>query len=161
MAKEIKPGKKFKYGLETVLKVRGIKEKKEQEKFAEKKRAYLTEKEKEEALKEKKRGEEQEIREAFKSKVSDFEKVLRRHSHLGVLKGEIENQVEKVIESSRQLEDQREKLLTSMKDKKIIEKDKEKKFDQYAKVMQDLEMKFLDEIATERFIHEKMERRED
>jgi len=161
MAKEIKPGKKFKYGLEAVLKVRGIKEKKEQEKFAEKKRAYLTEKEKEEALKEKKMGEEQEIREAFKSKVSDFEKVLRRHSHLGVLKGEIENQVEKVIDASRQLEDQREKLLTSMKDKKIIEKDKEKKFGQYTKAMQDLEMKFLDEIATERFMHEKMERRED
>jgi len=161
MAKEIKPGKKFNYGLEAVLKVRGIKEKKEQERFAEKKRAYLTEKEKEEALKEKKRGEEQEIREAFRNKISDFEKVLRRHSHLGVLKGEIENQVEKVIETSRQLEDQREKLLTSMKDKKIIEKDKEKKLGQYTKAMQDLEMKFLDEIATERFMHEKLERRED
>ncbi|HTY12835.1 MAG TPA: flagellar FliJ family protein [Candidatus Omnitrophota bacterium] len=158
MAKEVKAGKKFKYGLETVLKVRGIRERKEQEKFAVKKREYLTEKEKEEELKDKKKGEEQEIREAFKGPVSDFEKVLRRHSHLGVLKGEIENQVEKVIESSRQLEDQREQLLRSMKDKKIIEKDKEKKLQQYGKAMQDAEIKFLDEIATERFIQNKMEK---
>jgi flagellar FliJ protein len=163
MAKEVKAGKKFKYSLETVLKVRGIREKKEQEKFAEKKRAYLTEKEREELLKDKKRGEEQEIRETFKKPgpISDFEKVMRRHAHLGVLKGEIEKQVEKVIEASRILEDQREKLLKSMKDKKIIEKNKEHKFDEYTKVMQDLEMKFLDEIATERFMHEKLERKED
>jgi hypothetical protein len=38
-----------------------------------------------------------------------------------------------------------------MKDKKIMEKHKEKKLDEYKKIMQDLEMKFLDEIATERF----------
>lgn len=158
MAKEVTPGKKFKYGLETVLKVRGIREKKEQEKFADKKRAYLTEKEKEEALKQKKAGEEQEIREAFKpGKTSDFEKVMRRHAHLGILKGEIETQVEKVIESSRILEDQREKLLNSMKDKKIMEKDKENKLRDYGKVMQDLEIKFLDEIATQRFVREKEE----
>jgi len=162
MAKEVKAGKKFKYGLEAVLKVRGIKEKKEQEKFAEKKRVYLTEKEREELLKDKKRGEEQEIRQVLKQgPVSDFEKVLRRHAHLGVLKGEIEKQVEKVIEASRLLEDQREKLLKSMKDKKIIEKDKEHKLDDYTKALQDLEMKFLDEIATQRFVHEKLERKED
>jgi len=163
MAKEVKAGKKFKYGLETVLKVRGIREKKEQEKFAEKKRAYLTEKEREELLKDKKRGEEQEIRETFKKPgpISDFEKVMRRHAHLGVLKGEIEKQVEKVIEASRILEDQRENLLKSMKDKKIIEKNKEHKFEEYTKAMQDMEMKFLDEIATERFMHEKLEKKED
>ena len=45
MAKKPKPGKKFKYQLESVLKVRAIKEKKEQEKFADKKREYITEKE--------------------------------------------------------------------------------------------------------------------
>jgi len=158
MAKDITPGKKFKYSLETVLKVRGIREKKEQEQFADKKRAYLTEKEKEEALKQKKAGEEQEIREAFKpGKPSDFEKVMRRHAHLGILKGEIETQVEKVIESSRVLEDQREKLLRSMKDKKIIEKDKENRLNDYGKAMQDLEIKFLDEIATQRFMREKNE----
>ena len=157
MAKKPKAGKKFKYGLETVLKVRGIREKKEQEKFAEKKRAYLTEKDVEDKLRDKKHGEQDEIREVFSEKgpVSDFQKVMRRHAHLVVLKGEIDKQVEKVIEASQRLETQRENLIKSMKDKKIMEKDKENKFEDYTKLMQDLEIKFLDEIATQRFRHEK------
>ncbi len=159
MAKEVKAGKKFKYGLEAVLKVRGIREKKEQEKFAVKKREYLSEKEREDQLKTKKKTEEAEIRQVLKpGPVSDFEKVMRRHAHLGVLKGEIEKQVEKVIEASQKLEEQRTKLVSAMKDKKIIEKNKEHKLEEYTKVMQDLEMKFLDEIATQRYVHEKLER---
>ena len=47
MAKEVKPGKKFDYPLETVLKVKKIKEKKEQEKFAESQREYYLEKQRE------------------------------------------------------------------------------------------------------------------
>lgn len=157
MARKVKAGK-FKYNLEAVLKVRGIREKKEQEKFAEKKREYLKEKEEEEKLKSKKRKEEEDIRQVFKKgAVSDFEKVLRRHAHLGILKEDIKEQVEKVIEASRVLEDQREKLVSSMKDKKIIEKDKEKTLEKYKKLMQDLELKFLDEIATQRFQREKRE----
>ena len=161
MAKEVKPGKKFKYPLQTVLKVRDIREKKEQEQFAEKKRVYLTEKEKEEQLKTKKRNEQDEIRQAFsKGPVSDFEKVLHRHAHMGIITGEIEKQVEQVIKASQTLEDQREKLLKAMKDKKIIEKDKENKLKGYTKAMQDMEIKFLDEIATQRFIRDKNEREE-
>ncbi|MFH1077634.1 MAG: flagellar FliJ family protein [Pseudomonadota bacterium] len=151
-----KPGKKFNYDLETVLKVRGIREKKEQEKFAEKKREYNTEKQKEEAITEEKKGKEEELRGVFKrGPISDFEKVLRRRSHLDVLKDDLDKQVEKVIEASKLLEEQRARLVESMKDKKIMEKHKEKKFDEYNKIMQDMEVKFLDEIATERFRHEK------
>jgi hypothetical protein len=36
-----------------------------------------------------------------------------------------------------------------------MEKHKEKKLDEYKKIMQELELKFMDEIATERFKHEK------
>ena len=154
MARKVKAGK-FKYNLATVLKVRGIREKKEQEKFAEKKREYLKEKEAEEKLRGKKRKEEDEIRQVFRrGPISDFEKVMRKHSHLGILKKDIETQVEKVIETSKILEDQREKLVTAMKDKKIIEKDKQKTLEKYTKLMQDLELKFLDEIATQRFTRE-------
>ena len=154
MARKVKAGK-FKYNLDTVLKVRGIREKKEQEKFAEKKREYLKEKEAEEKLRGKKRKEEDEIRQVFRrGPISDFEKVMRKHSHLGILKKDIETQVEKVIETSKILEDQREKLVTAMKDKKIIEKDKQKTLEKYTKLMQDLELKFLDEIATQRFTRE-------
>lgn len=155
MVKKVKAGK-FKYSLDTVLKVRGIREKKEQEKFAEKKRDYLKEKEEEDALRGKKRSEEDTIRGEFKKgPISDFEKVMRRHAHLGILKKDIETQVEKVIEASKVLEDQREKLVSAMKDKEIIKKDKEKTIKKYTKLMQDLEIKFLDEIATQKFTRNK------
>ncbi len=150
-----KPGKKFKYDLEAVLKVRGIREKKEQEKFAEKRREYLTEKEREEAIEREKRNKEEELRGVFrKGPISNFEKVMRRRAHLDVLKDDLDDQVEKVIEANRLLEEQRSKLIDAVKDKKIMEKHREKKLDEYNKLMQDLELKFMDEIATQRFKRE-------
>jgi flagellar export protein FliJ len=151
-----KPGKRFKYDLEAVLKVRGVKEKKEQEKFAEKSREYLTEKQKEEQIREEKKGKEEELRNVFRrGPISDFAKVLRRRAHLDVLKDDLSEQVDKVIEASRHLEEQRARLIEAMKDKKIIEKHKGRKLDEYKKLMEGLEAKFLDEIATQRFEHEK------
>jgi flagellar FliJ protein len=156
MAKKPKPGKKFKYDLQSVLKVRAIKEKKEQEKFAEKKRTYLTEKEREEAIEREKKGKEEELRGVYRrGPISDFSKVLRRKAHLEVLKDDLDAQVEKVIEASKLLEEQRAHLVSAMKDKKIMEKHKERKLDEYSKLMLELETKFLDEIATQRFKHEK------
>jgi flagellar export protein FliJ len=151
MAREQKPGK-FKYTLETVLRVRGIKERREKEKFADKQREYLTEKEKEELLEEEKKEKEGELKHIIrKGPISQFEKVMRRHAHLGVLKKDIDEQIEKVIDASKRLEDQRSKLIESMKDRKIIEKDKGHKLDDYDDMMKNLEIKFLDEIATQRF----------
>ena len=151
MAREQKPGK-FKYALETVLRVRGIKERREKEKFADKQREYLTEKEKEELLEEEKKEKEGELKHIIKKgPISHFEKVLRRHAHLGVLKKDIDEQIEKVIDASKRLEDQRSKLIESMKDRKIIEKDKGHKLEDYDDMMKNLEIKFLDEIATQRF----------
>ncbi len=155
-----KPGKKFKYGLESVLKVRAIKEKKEQEKFADKKREYLTEKEREEEIEKNKKTKEGELRGVFKKgAISDFAKVLRRKAHLEVLKDDLDKQIEKVIEASKLLEEQRAYLIEAMKDKKVMEKHKERKLDEYKKIMQALETKFLDEIATSRFKHEKHEKK--
>lgn len=153
MARVIKPGK-FKYPLETVLKVRGIKERKEQEKFAEKKREYIKEKEREEQLERERVEKQKELRRIIKrGPISDFERVLRRKAHLGVVKERLDEQIEKVIEASQRLESQRAKLLESMKDRKIIEKDKEHYFDEYQELMKGLEVKFLDEIATLRYKH--------
>jgi flagellar export protein FliJ len=147
-----KPGKKFKYDLDSVLKVRGIREKKEQEKFAEKQQEYLTEKQKEEQIKEEKQGKEAELRNVFKKgPISDFDKVLRRKAHLEVLKGDLDQQIQKVLDSSKQLEEQRAHLVEAMKNKKIMETHREHKLDDYNKVMRDLDMKFMDEIATQRF----------
>lgn len=155
MAKKPKPGR-FKYDLETVLKVRGIKETKEKERFAERHREYLTEKEKEEMIEGEKQSRTEELKGIMKKgPISDFQKILRRKAHLGKLKEDLDQQVEKVIDASAKLEEQRSKLVDAMKDKKLIEKHKEHRFDDYKKLMQALEIKFLDEIATERFRHEK------
>ena len=156
MAKEVKTGKKFKYDLQAVLKVRAIKEKKEQEKFAEKNRAFLREKQREEAIKQQKKTKEEELRDVFrKGPISNFEKVMRRRAHLDVLKDDLNEQVDKVIEASKVLEEQRARLVEAVKDKKIMEKHKERKLDEYNKLMQRLELKFMDETATQRFKHEK------
>lgn len=151
MAKEQKPGR-FRYNLETVLKVRSIREKKEKEKFAEKQKEYFTEKQREDTLKEEKKEKEGELKTIIKKgPITQFEKVLRRHSHLGVLRKDIDTQIEKVIDASKKLEDQRVKLIDTMKDRKIMEKNKEHRLDEYNQMMKDLEIKFLDEIATTRF----------
>lgn len=153
---KLKPGKKFKYDLASVLKVREIKEKKEQEKFAEKKRTFMTEKEREDAIKEDKINKENDLRGVFKKgQISDFSKVLTRKAHLEVVKDDLDKQVEKVISASNKLEEQRARLVASIKDKKIMEKHRERKLDEYKKMILSLETKFLDEIATERFKHEK------
>ncbi|MFH1541839.1 MAG: flagellar FliJ family protein [bacterium] len=156
MAEKPIPGKIFKYKLTPVLKVRAIKEKKEQEKFAEKSREYLTEKEREEAIKDDKLNKEDDLRSVFKKgPVSDFSKVLNRKAHLEVLKDDLEKQVEKVIEASKKLEEQRAKLVIAMKDKKVMEKHRERKLDEYKQVLNEIETKFLDEIATERYSQDK------
>ena len=153
MAKQ-KAGSKFQYDLQAVLKVRAIKAKREQEKFAEKQREYTTEKDKEELIEQTKRTREEDLRDVFRrGAISDFSRVLQRKANLEVLKDDLARQVEKVIEASKLLEEQRAKLIISMKDKKIMEKHKEKKLDEYHKMMLNLETKFLDEIATERFKH--------
>jgi flagellar FliJ protein len=142
MSKAPKPGKKFKYDLTAVLKVREIRERKEQEKFAER----------EEAINAEKKGKEEELRGVFrKGPISNFQKVLQRRAHLDVLKDDLEEQVEKVIEAGKLLEEQRAKLIEAVKDKKIMEKHKEKKLEEFNKLMSGLEMKFMDEIATQRF----------
>jgi flagellar protein FliJ len=150
-----KPGKKFKYDLTAVLKVREIKERKEQEKFAETNLAYVKEKEQEARLAAEKKGKEEDLRNVFKKgPIADFSKVMRRRAHLDVLKDDLDQQVERVIEASKKLEEQRVHLVEAMKDKKIMEKHKEKKLEEYKKIMNDMETKFMDEIATQRFKRE-------
>lgn len=155
MAK-VKPGRTFKYPLESLLKVREIKEQKEQEKFAQRKKEYLLEKQKEDEISNKKRNKTDELRNIMKKGViKDFFRVLARRAHLGLLKEELDKQVDKVIDASSKLEDQRDKLMDSMKNRKIIEKDKEHKLSEYSEAMKQLEIKFMDEISSLRFKREK------
>lgn len=150
---------KFRYRLDTVLKVREIKEKREQEEFAKKKRDFLEEKDKEDKISAHQKKRTSELTKMLrKGPISDFARVLHRRAHLGVIKEDLDKQVEKVVTASQKLEEQRLKLIGAMKDKKIIDKHKERQLEQWRKVMQDLETKFLDEIGTIRHVRDKMQK---
>ena len=157
MARKPQPGKKFKYRLETVLKVRKIAEREEKEVFARRQREYLSEKEKEEALEMRKKTKQDELKSSVsKGPISNFEKVLHSHAHLSLLKKNIEGQIEKVLEATKKVETQRVKLIKSVKERKVMEKDKDNRKKDYKKMSDKLETDFLDEISTQRY-----KRRED
>ncbi len=156
MAKEIKPGKKFKYDLNSVLKVRAIREKREQETFFLKQKDYLEEKKKEEVIEEDKHNHTKEFKNlTSKGPINDFAKVLARRAHINILKENLDEQIEKVIDASQKMEVQREKLLVAMKDRKIMDKDKEHKKEKYDDVMKKMDIQFMDEIATLSFARKK------
>ena len=156
MAKQQRPGR-FKYGLETVLKVRGIKEKKEQETFSERQREYLTEKEKKEKIEAEKRQRSNELRDLMKQGPASVDRIIRRSAHLKKVAEDLETQAQKTVEANEKLDQQRTKLIGAMKDRKIIEKDKDKKHEGYKDMMKKMEMQFIDELASLRFVHEKRE----
>jgi flagellar FliJ protein len=151
VAREIKPGK-FEYPLEVVLKVREIKEKKESEEFAKTQRKLLEEQNRTQELKTRQESRQDELKEKMSGKISDFGEILRRHSHLGKLKVDVEKQKENEKKAEEKRDKQRDKLLDAVKDRKIIDKDKEHKKDEHSDLMRQIETKFLDEIGTTRFI---------
>ena len=76
----------------------------------------------------------------MKGAISSMDKIMQRKQHLNLLKEHLDAQIEKVIEASKKLEKQRGKLLIAMKDRKIIDKDKEHKLDKYNEVMKQLDI---------------------
>ena len=72
---------------------------------------------------------------------------LRKH-HLDVLKEKIIEQKEAVKQAEEKKEEQRLALIKATMDKKIIEKDKEKKKLAWKKLMEKEDNKFLDDISS-------------
>lgn len=153
MGRQPKPGK-FNYRLETLLRVRNIKEKKEQEKFAEEQRRFLEEQRKANLLREEKGVRTDELKDVLSpgKKISDFGEVLRRRVHLDDLDERKKKQEEVEKKQQKKLDMQREILIEKMKERKIIAKDKGNKFKEHKGLMDHLESKFLDDVATSRFI---------
>ncbi len=153
MAQAPKKGR-FKYNLETVLKVKKIFEKQEQEKFAAAQRKADEEKRKEEAMRRFENEKLDELRAKFESgqTISNFGEILLRRSHLDKVKKEVVKQVKVKKEAETQMEQQRKELERAMKERKVFEKDKDHKKDAWKKVMDKDESDFLDEIATQRHV---------
>ena len=154
MARKPKKGP-FRYNLETVLKVRNIREKLEKEKFSKAQKAFRKELEKEKKIKDFQLAKQSEQRKALSGQIGDFSRILQGHFHLGKVKTDVKNQEKARLEAEQKKEEQREKLMKSIMDRKIMDKDKERKKVSWRRLMNKEETKFLDDISTSRFSRDK------
>ena len=149
MTKPPKKSKRFKYNLQSALNFRDLRESQEQDKFNVAEKKYKAELDKEEIMKAQEREEHRGVLgEIDEGKTIDFQRLMMRKAHLEQLKGKIVEQVQVREGAEEEKNLQREALVQAMKDKKILEEDKEKKRGLWKKVMKKEEMKFLDEIAS-------------
>jgi flagellar FliJ protein len=150
-----KKSKSFEYNLHTILKVRNIFERIEKEKFAKAQREYLEQLKKEEEMHEYEKQQQLQLREKLTGKISDFASVLHRHEYLKKYKVDVIKQEEKTKEADQKKEEQRERLIKAIKDRKILDKDKDHKKVAWTKLMNREETKFLDDISNAQFNRKK------
>ena len=156
MARAPKKGR-FRYNLETVLRVKQIREIQEKEKFAIAQRKLEEERRKAEELKQFENSKLTELRSKLESgqTISDFSQILLRRSHLDKVKKDIVVQDKKEQDADQAMQAQRTELTRAAKDKKVFEKDRERKKELWRKVMDKADSEFLDEIATQRHIRKR------
>lgn len=149
MPKQPEKSKRFIYNLQSALNFRELRESQEQEKYNDAERKYDIELKKENLLKEQEVSENAALLEELsEGKTLDFQQVMMRKAHLEQLKVEIQDQIKVREQAEEDKKIQREVLVQAMKDRKILEEDKEKKRGMWRDLMKKEEMKFLDEIAS-------------
>jgi len=153
-----KKTKRFRYPLETLLKVRDIRETQEKEKFQKKELKYKEEIKVEKELKDKKEEEVNELAEKMTGDLPDMQAIQLRNAHIDALKDKITDQIKVREEAEKERDDQRVVLVEAQRDKKIMEKDREKTRDGWKKMMDKEEGKFLDDIGTIGFERKKREK---
>ncbi len=147
-----KKSKVFRYQLETVLKVREIREKQEQEKFKKAEEKLKDEIEKEEKMKQVQIAAYTELHSLMSSyELPDMNVIKIRKIHLERLDEQVKEQTEKRKEAERARDHARDNLNKAVKERKIIEKDKEKTREKWRKIMDKEDNKFMDDIAGIRF----------
>ena len=152
-----KKSKRFTYNLKTVLKYREIKENQAQDTFNKAQEKFNQEKKKEEELKENQRQKYAELANQMSAgQEVNLQQIFMRKTHLEVLKEEVIQQVQVREEAQEHKEEKRQDLIAAIKDKKILEKDKEKKREEWKKLMQKEENKFLDDISSIGFVRNQM-----
>lgn len=155
-----KKSKSFTYNLQSVLKVREIHEKQEQEKLQVAEKKLDEEKTKEDKIKDFQKQKYGELRKLFGSGevISDFHEVLMRKSHLEIVKEQVQEQERLREEAERLKDEQRQRLIKAAIDKKIMQKDQEKKKIAWKGLMEKEETKFFDDISGIRFNQQKREK---
>jgi len=157
MAQAPKKTKRFAYNLETVLNYRTIRETQEREKFHKARRQFLEEQRKEREIKDFQQEKYVELAAQIAAGTTiDFQQIIMRRTHLETVKQQVIDQEKAREEAEQKKEEQRKELVKSAKDKKILDRDKEKKRGVWKKFMNKEEGKFLDEIATIKFARDKI-----
>ncbi len=144
-----KKSKRFIYSLETLLKVRNIREKQAQERFQKAELLHQQEMKREEELKAFESEKYQELRDIMSGKtvLTDVQMVMMRKAHLDTIKEQVIQQVERTKAAEEKKEELRLELIATVRNRKIIDKDKQKTRDEWRKIMNKEDNKFLDDIA--------------
>lgn len=153
-----KKGNKFVYSLETLKKYRDIKEKKEQEELTKAERVVDEERQKEVQLFEEQNDHYAYFEEILSSEdVPSLDIIQMNQVHMKNLQEKVNTQKEQVKKAEKHKEEQKEKLVEATKEKKIIDKDREKTREKWKKMMDKLDAQFLDELGTIKFARKKIE----
>ena len=154
-----KKSKRFIYNLTSALKVRAIRETLQKEEVNKAERALQEEREKLRLIEEQLATEHQAIIDMYTSgKPIDLGEIFLRKHHLDVLKIQLEEQEKAVERAIQKKKEEEKKLIQAIKDKKILEKDREKKQEMWKKLMDKEDGKFLDDISVSRFFRNKTEK---
>jgi len=158
-----KKSKRFIYNLESVLKVRFIKEEQAKDALSKAEQELEEEIKKEKELKEFQRLKYIELRELMVSGTiitdASVAELQRRKAHLDILKDQVDEQIEKRKEAEKNRDEKRELLVTALKERKVLEKDKEKKRVAWKKFMDKEDAKFLDDISAIGYVKKSREQK--
>jgi flagellar FliJ protein len=143
-----KKQKRFQYPLETLLKVREIREKQEQEKFQKAEEKVAEELRKEEEIKNIQAQAYLELQDMMiGDNIPDMNIIQLRKHQLEDLKEKVAEQIQARENAEKERDEQRENLNKAIKERKIIEKDKDKTKEKWRKIMDKEDAKFMDDIA--------------
>jgi len=144
--------KKFTYNLETILKVREIYKKQQEEKFSLAQTKLQEERRKEKEIKSFQQKKYNELRESIDGGATlNFSDLLLRKTHLEKLAADVKEQEKIRQKAAKRKERERRTLVEKMKDQKVMEKDKHNKLLKWQKNVRKEETKFLDDLSSGQF----------
>lgn len=149
----------FQFRLQRVLKYRETIEDTRKKEFAEISRIYELEAEKLRSLQEEQSEKLQELGELQRG-ILNLLVILFYHAYLGRLRTEIDAQAKRVEEVRLEKEQKREALIQASKDKKVLERLRERELEAYQKEEDRKLQIFMDEIGTSKAAREKHEERD-
>lgn len=153
-----KKSKIFDYNLKSVLKVREIKETLQKEALNTAEKKLVEEQDKEKKIKKDQDAEHQHILDIYSGgKELDLNEIQLRKYRLDNLKVKFDEQQKETQKAETKRDDEKDKLIDAVKDRSILEKDESKKKKEWKNIMDKEQMKFLDDIASTRFVRKNKE----